>query len=69
MLLGTRIKQERINKGLKLRQVEKRTGLNIATLSQIEQGRLNPTPDELLKITRCIEKEPSKFYKWIRKNE
>lgn len=44
----------RAERGLSLRQLEARTGINRGTLSLIEAGRLIPTPDQAAAILEVL---------------
>jgi transcriptional regulator with XRE-family HTH domain len=44
----------RIEQGLDLRGLERETGINRATLSQIERGRLSPTARETRLISAAL---------------
>lgn len=48
------LRELRLELGLTLKQVQERTGLHKATLSQIERGRLVASPREALLISRAL---------------
>lgn len=54
--LSKELKDLREVKGLSLREVERKTGISNAYLSQLERGDAeNPTPEKLQKLARCYE--------------
>jgi transcriptional regulator with XRE-family HTH domain len=44
----------RVDQALDLRHLQQATGINRATLSQIERGRLSPTAHEITQISRAL---------------
>jgi transcriptional regulator with XRE-family HTH domain len=48
------LRELRLELGLTLKQVQERTGLHKATLSQIERGRLVASPHEATLISRAL---------------
>lgn len=52
-LLSRRLKEKRKECGLKLTQVNERTGLSISFLSDVEVGRSRPSLDTLEKLAEC----------------
>jgi transcriptional regulator with XRE-family HTH domain len=55
MILGDRLREIRIQQGLKLSQVAKSTGLSISFLSDLELGRGAPSLDTLSKLAACYD--------------
>ena len=56
MTFGDFLKDLRIRKGLKLREVEESTGVSNSYLSQVETGKRNPPhPDILKKLAKVYE--------------
>jgi len=52
--LGTYLKNSRLKFNLKLRQVEFRTGISNAYISQLENNKIsNPSPSVLYKLADC----------------
>lgn len=48
--LGELLLQERMNRGLSLRQVEAATGVSIASQSQWENSKMHPRIDQVIKL-------------------
>lgn len=55
MTIGETIKNVRRKKGLKLRELSERTGISISFLSDIENGRSNPSVKRLKSIAKGLE--------------
>lgn len=55
MSLGERIKRNRNEKGLSLRDLAGRVDLSASFLSQIEQGKASPSIENLKKIANCLD--------------
>ncbi len=53
--LGRRLKQERLRRGLTLKQIEARVGISATHLSDIERGKCSPTVGVLDKLARALE--------------
>jgi len=66
-LLGKRIQELRLGRGLSQETLAEKMGVNAKYLGFIEQGRANPTLDVLLNIARCLKVEPVDLfnYAWI----
>ena len=52
----------RVNAGMSLLDLQKITGLTIATLSNLENGVFQPQPKTLRKLSKAFKKDPSYFY-------
>lgn len=50
-----RIRQLRERKGVSLRELARRAGLGVATLSRIESGEANPRLSTLVQLTDVLE--------------
>ena len=55
MSLGERIKKNRNEKGLSLRDLAAKVDLSASFLSQIEQGKASPSIENLKKIANCLD--------------
>ena len=55
MSLGERIKKNRNEKGLSLRDLASKVDLSASFLSQIEQGKASPSIENLKKIANCLD--------------
>jgi transcriptional regulator with XRE-family HTH domain len=56
MSVGKRIRQLRIEKGLKLRELAEMSGVPVSTISDLEHGRsTNPDGDTLVKLAVALE--------------
>ncbi|MBD0273135.1 MAG: helix-turn-helix transcriptional regulator [Acetobacteraceae bacterium] len=53
-LVGAAFREARLAAGVTQREVHERTGIDIASLSRIENGRGNPSLDTLAKMARAI---------------
>jgi len=53
--LGRRLRQERLRRGLTLKQIEFRVGISATHLSDIERGKCSPTVGVLDKLARALE--------------
>lgn len=54
-ILGLKLKQQRIQKSLSLKEVAAQTGLSISYLSEIEKGKKYPKPEKLLHLAQVLE--------------
>lgn len=52
--IGKQLKQRRVNLGMELQDVQDYTGITISALSNIENGKANPTVKTLEKITDVL---------------
>jgi mannose-6-phosphate isomerase-like protein (cupin superfamily) len=52
--LGRRIKQERLRRGLTLKDIEAKVGISATHLSEVERGKSSPTVGVLEKIARAL---------------
>jgi transcriptional regulator with XRE-family HTH domain len=52
--LGRKLKQERLRRGLTLKDVENRVGISATHLSEVERGKSSPTVGVLDKIARAL---------------
>lgn len=52
--LGRKLKQERLRRGLTLKDVESRVGISATHLSEVERGKSSPTVGVLDKIARAL---------------
>ncbi len=57
--LGRKLKQERLRRGLTLKDVENRVGISATHLSEVERGKSSPTVGVLDKIARALGTRPS----------
>jgi len=57
--LGRRLRQERLRRGLTLKQIESRVGISATHLSDIERGKCSPTVGVLDKLARALETRPA----------
>ncbi len=57
--LGRRIKQERLRRGMTLKDIESRFGISATHVSEIERGRTSPTVGALSKIASALETKMS----------
>ena len=53
--VGSRIRRERLGRGLTLKQIEARAGLSLTFVSEVERGRTTPTVGSLAKIARALQ--------------
>lgn len=63
-LLGKRIKEIRTAKRYTQEYLAELTGLGSTSISKIENGLYHPTDDNLDKISKALEVEPYKLYKY-----
>ncbi len=61
MEIGTKIREERIKKGLSQRVLARQAGISNTYLSDIEVGRTLPSVNTLLKISKALGKDISTF--------
>jgi len=61
-LLGKRIKEIRLAKGLTQEQLSELTNIGASSLSKIESGIYHPNDDNLEKIAQALQIEPYKLY-------
>lgn len=52
--LGRRIKQERLRRGMTLKDIEAKVGISATHLSEVERGKSSPTVGVLEKIARAL---------------
>lgn len=52
--LGRKLKQERLRRGLTLKDIENRVGISATHLSEVERGKSSPTVGVLDKIARAL---------------
>ena len=57
--LGKRIKQERLKRGLTLKEIESKVGISATHVSEIERGRTSPTVGALSKIALALDTKMS----------
>lgn len=57
--LGRRIKQERLRRGLTLKDIEAKVGISATHLSEVERGKSSPTVGVLEKIARALSTRPA----------
>ncbi len=57
--LGKRIKQERLKRGLTLKEIESKVGISATHVSEIERGRTSPTVGALSKIAAALDTKMS----------
>lgn len=63
--LGDRLRQARTDRGLSLREIERRSGVNSGYLSQLERNDVaNPGPATLQKIAKAYEEPFSVLMEW-----
>lgn len=60
--LGKKIKQIRLEKGLKVIEVAKLTGLTSSTISQVENAKISPTIESLKKIATALSHPLGDFF-------
>lgn len=61
-LLGKRIKEVRIKRGLTQEQLSELTNIGASSISKIESGIYHPTDDNLERIAEALKTEPYKLY-------
>jgi transcriptional regulator with XRE-family HTH domain/predicted Fe-Mo cluster-binding NifX family protein len=61
-LLGRRLRSIRINQGYSLRVLAMRSGLNINTLSLVENGKSSPSVSTLQQLSRALNVPITKFF-------
>lgn len=61
-LLGRRLRTIRINQGYSLRALALRSGLNINTLSLVENGKSSPSVSTLQQLSRALNVPITKFF-------
>ena len=52
--LGRRVKQERLRRGMTLKDIEAKVGISATHLSEVERGKSSPTVGVLEKIARAL---------------
>lgn len=60
-MIGVILRKIRKQKGLSLRELAKLSGLSHSFISDIENGRCNPSIKSLLKITNALDVNPNIF--------
>ena len=55
LVLGFKLKQYRLEKGLSLKELAKKTQLSISYLSEIEKGKKYPKPEKILQLSQALE--------------
>lgn len=60
--IGTKIKEIRKSNGLKLGDLAEKTGISIAMLSKIENGRVFPTLPSLFQIVSTLDVDLNEFF-------
>ncbi|MGL6170216.1 MAG: helix-turn-helix domain-containing protein, partial [Fusobacteriaceae bacterium] len=55
MNIGERIKRNRNQKGMSLRELAEKVVLSASFISQIEQGKASPSIENLKKIANCLD--------------
>lgn len=70
-LLGARIKELRVERGLSQERLAELMGANVTYVSSVERGRENPTLDFLLKVTDALHVDLADLaaFAWLRMNE
>src|ERR1700733_409719 len=64
-MLGERLRAIRTERGLSLREVERRSGVNSGYLSQLERNEIaNPTPSVLQKVARAYDEPFTVLMRW-----
>ncbi|QIB27930.1 helix-turn-helix domain-containing protein [Caloranaerobacter azorensis] len=63
MDIGEKIREERIKKGLKQRQLANKAGISNTYLSDIEVGRTTPSIKTLMKIAQALDVDCTVFLK------
>jgi transcriptional regulator with XRE-family HTH domain len=75
--VGESVREIRENKGLSLRDISQRTGLEVEFLSEIEEGKVSPPLGIIIKLAKALDKKMGYFisgteefpYTIVRKNE
>ncbi len=62
VLLGRKLRELRTRKGLSLRALAERSGLNVNTLSLVENGRSSPSVSTLQQLSLALEKPIAAFF-------
>jgi Zn-dependent peptidase ImmA (M78 family)/transcriptional regulator with XRE-family HTH domain len=63
--LGEKLRASRTDRGLSLREVERRSGINTGYLSQLERNEIaNPTPSVLQKVAKAYEEPFQVLMRW-----
>ena len=60
-LVGTRLRQIRLQQRKTLKDVEAASGFSSTHISEIERGRTSPTIGALIRISNALDKDPSFF--------
>lgn len=70
-LLGARIKELRVERGLSQERLAELMGANVTYVSSVERGRENPTLDFLLKVADALHVDLADLaaFAWLRMNE
>jgi hypothetical protein len=55
LVLGFKLKQYRLEKGLSLKELANKTQLSISYLSEIEKGKKYPKPEKILQLAEALE--------------
>ena len=61
-VLGHGLRRERRHAGMTQAQLAERAGIDRATISQIENGRVHPRSDTLLRLAKVLGINPSEFW-------
>lgn len=63
-LLGSRIREIRVSRGLTQDQLSELTDIGTSSISKIESGHFHPTDENLEKIANALKIEPYKLYRY-----
>ena len=61
MLIGEKIREERLRQGLKQIQLARKSGVSNGYLADMENGRVNPSIKSLAKVAKALEKDVAFF--------
>jgi transcriptional regulator with XRE-family HTH domain len=54
LIMGFKLKQFRLEKGLLLKELADKTGLSISYLSEIEKGKKYPKPEKIFQLAQSL---------------
>jgi transcriptional regulator with XRE-family HTH domain len=62
LMIGARIKEIRVKKGMTQEQLSEKMGINPKYLSSIERGKENPTLDTLIKVAQSLDVDMGQIF-------
>ncbi len=57
LILGLKVKQFRLDRGMSLNEVSKKSGLSMSYINEIEKGKKYPKTDKIMALAAALEVE------------